>query len=87
MILEFILRVLGTVLNTENTTLNNVGFVAGLTVMAGLLLFGILTLFLPGAISLLAIALATAFFGFRSSTTEEYVPTKERSAYFSKQPE
>lgn len=78
MFLDFIMSTLVTVLNTENTTLNNVGFVVGLTVLAGLLVFGILNLFLHGFVALMTIVLATAFLGYRVSTSDEMLPTKER---------
>ena len=80
MILEFILQAVSTVLNTKNTTLNNVGFVVGLTVLAGLVVFGILNLFMNGFFAVLTLTLATAFMGYRVSTSDEQMPTKERRA-------
>lgn len=76
--MNYILQVLATVLNTENLTLNNVGFVAGLTVVAGLIVFGLLKFFVGAFLSILVIAIATAYFGYRTALSEEDVPTKTR---------
>lgn len=72
---------MSTVFNQENVTKNNLGFIAGLMASAGLILFGILNIFMPGILAVLFIFVATAFMGYRTLTSNEDMPVTERKAF------
>ncbi len=78
--MDFLIQVLMTVVNAKNTTLNNVGFLVGLTLTAGLVVFGILSMILGTFFSFLVVTSVTAFFGYRTATTNEEMPVDERQA-------
>jgi len=65
--------------NKKNLTKNNIGFIAGLTVSAGLIVYGILNLFMPAILAVLIMFGVTGFFGFRTLTTNEDLPVTERA--------
>lgn len=76
--MDFLTQVLSTVLNTKNTTTNNVGFLVGLTLTAGLVVFGILSMIFGSFFSFIIVAGVTAFFGYRTATTNQEVPADSR---------
>ena len=69
---------MSTVFNQKNVTKNNMGFVTGLMVSAGLVLYGILNIFMPGVLAVLLIFSATAFMGYRTLTSNEDMPWESR---------
>ena len=71
---------LSTMLNSKNLTKNNIGFLAGLTVSAGLIVYGILNIFMPAILAVLFIFVATGVFGYRTLTKNEEKPVTERIA-------
>lgn len=74
-----LVTLLSTMFNKKNLTKNNVGFLAGLTVSAGLIVYGILNIFMPAILAVLIIFVVTGFFGFRTVSANEEVPVTERS--------
>lgn len=78
--MDFLTQVLITVLNVKNATLNNVAFLAGITLTVGLVVFGILSMILGTFLSFILVAGVTAFFGYRTATTNEEMPVDERQS-------
>lgn len=78
--MDFLTQVLITVLNVKNATLNNVAFLAGITLTVGLVVFGILSMILGTFLSFILVAAVTAFFGYRTATTNEEMPVDERQS-------
>lgn len=69
---------MSTVFNQKNVTKNNLGFIAGLMASAGLIVYGILNIFMPTILAVLLIFSATAFMGYRTLTTNEEMPVTDR---------
>lgn len=70
---------LSTVLNEKNVTTNNLTFLMGLAASAGLIVYGVLNIFMPAILAVLIMFSATAFFGYRTLTSNEELPAKERA--------
>lgn len=69
-----------TMLNQKNLTTNNFAFLTGLMVSAGLVVYGILNIFMPAILAVILIFATTAFYGYRTVTTNEELPVTQRSA-------
>jgi len=70
---------LSTMLNEKNVTTNNLTFLMGLAASAGLIVYGILNIFMPAILAVLIMFTATAFFGYRTLTNNEEMPAKDRT--------
>ena len=67
-----------TMFNQKNVTTNNLAFLIGLIASAGLITYGILSIFMPGILAVLIMFATTAFFGYRTASANEEFPAKDR---------
>ena len=69
---------MATMFNQKNVTTNNLAFLTGLIASAGLITYGILSIFMPGILAVLIMFATTAFFGYRTVSSSEEMPTTQR---------
>lgn len=69
---------MSTMFTQKNVTKNNLGFLIGLTASAGIIMYGILNIFMPGILAVLIIFGATGYFGYRTLTLNEELPESDR---------